>query len=70
MITRKWMRVAMILSVFGPAVLVLGCSEDARKPERPGGKATAETEKGGGVTTADPGSPNVRPDMGTPPVSR
>lgn len=64
------MHVSMILPVFSLSVLLSGCSESSREAERPGGKATAATEKGGGETTADPGTPNVRPDMGTPPVSR
>jgi hypothetical protein len=68
--TTKLIRAATIFSLLGLPILASGCSQDSGQAEHPGGKATAATEKGGGETTEDPGGPNVRPDMGTPPVSR
>ena len=64
MFLRKSLRVAMLLSIFGLLPLAAGCQDNPRESGG-GGKASGATERGGGVTTASPGGPNVRPDEGT-----
>jgi len=70
MFVRNCLRLAKVLLMLGLPMLAAGCGDSTRDVGQPGGKADAATERGGGVTTASPGGPNVTPDEGTPPGSR
>jgi hypothetical protein len=67
---RKLMRMATMVSAMGLLVLAAGCTDNQRDPGGPGGQATGATERGGGVTSASPGGPNVGPNQGTGPGGR
>jgi len=58
---RKCLHVAMISAVIGLPLLLAGCTDNPHEAGAPGAKATGATERGGGVTTASPGGPNVGP---------